>query len=159
MYACTRAHTLARMHKPARTPNGVTIQVVAVRWVGLQGWVQLHKITSITITFKYKFQLQLQLHLHNVIINYNYNYTMFISITITITHQFFSRKLHIYLWNFLLIDLGCFPDIWYDIMCGTRNHSKQGCSIILVQNAHVNFLFFFTWILYKWCIKKKNRQS
>ena len=44
-----------------------------------QGWVQLHKITSITITFKYKFQLQF--HLHNVILNYNYNYTMFISIT------------------------------------------------------------------------------
>ena len=26
-----------------------------------QGWVQLHKITSITITLKYKFQLQLQI--------------------------------------------------------------------------------------------------
>ena len=89
-------------------------------------------------TLKYKFQLQL--HLHNVILNYNY--TMFISITIT--DQFFSRKLHLYLWIFLLIDLGCFPDIWYHIMCGTRNHRKQGYSIILVQNAHVNFLFFFT---------------
>ena len=101
-----------------------------------QGWVQLHKITSITITLKYKFQLQL--HLHNVILNYNY--TMFI----TITDQFFSRKLYLYLWNFLLIDLGCFPDIWYHIMCGTRNHRKQGYSIILDQNAHVNLLFFFT---------------
>ena len=57
-----------------------------------QGWVQLYKITSITITLKYK----LQLHLHNVVLNYNY--TMFISITIT--DQIFSRKLHLYLWNF-----------------------------------------------------------
>ena len=109
-----------------------------------QGWVQLHKITSITITITLKYKFQLQLHLHNVILNYTYNYTMFISITITITDQFFSRKLHLYLWNFLLIDLGCFPDIWYHIMCGTRNHRKQGYSILLVQNAHVNFLFFFT---------------
>ena len=73
-----------------------------------QGWVQLHKITSITITitFKYKFQLQLQLHLHNVIFNYNYNYTMYISITIT--DQFFSRKLHLYLWNFFVNRFGLF---------------------------------------------------
>ena len=105
-----------------------------------QGWVQLHKITSITITITLKYKFQLQLHLHNVILNYNY--TMYISITIT--DQFFSRKLHLYLWNFLLIDLGCFPDIWYHIICGTRNHRKQEYSIILVQNAHVNFLFFFT---------------
>ena len=95
---------------------------------------------QLQLLLKYKFQLQLQLHLYNVILNYNY--TMFISITIT--DQFFSRKLHLYFWNFFLIDLGCFPDIWYHIMCGTRNHRKQGYSIILVQNAHVNFLFFFT---------------
>ena len=68
-----------------------------------QGWVQLHKITSITITiiFKYQHKLQLQLHLHNVILNYNYNYTMFISITITITVSFL-RKLQLYLWKFWL---------------------------------------------------------
>ena len=110
-----------------------------VRWSWSGGWVQLHKITSITITLKYKFQLQLQLHLHNVI--RNYNYTMFISITIT--DQFFSRKLHLYLWSFLLIDLGCFPDIWYHIMCGTRNYRKQGYSIILVQNALVLIFYSF----------------
>ena len=51
-----------------------------------QSWVQLQKITSITITLKYR--LQLQLHHHNVILNYNY--TMFISITITVP---FLRKL------------------------------------------------------------------
>ena len=43
----------------------------------------------------------------------------------------------------MLIDLGCFPDIWYHIMCGTRNHRKQGYSIILGQNAHVNFFILF----------------
>ena len=26
--------------------------------------------------------------------------------------------------EFVLIDLGCFPDICYQIMCGTRNHRK-----------------------------------
>ena len=119
-----------------------------------QGWVQLHKITSITITFKYKFQLQLQLHLHNVIFNYNYNYTMYISITITITPCTFQLQLQLQInfslvnYTFIygifwLIDLGCFPDIWYHIMCGTRNHRKQGYSIILVQNAHVNFFILF----------------
>ena len=73
-----------------------------------QGWVQLHKITSITIiiTLKYQLQLQLQLHHHNVILNYNY--TMFISITITITSPFL-HKLHFYLWNCGLIGFGCFP--------------------------------------------------
>ena len=30
-----------------------------------QGWVQLHKITSITITITLKYQLQLQLQLHH----------------------------------------------------------------------------------------------
>ena len=54
-----------------------------------QSWVQLHKITSITITLKYRLQLQLQLHHHNVILNYNY--TMFISITITITVPFLRK--------------------------------------------------------------------
>ena len=34
-----------------------------------QGWVKLHKITSITIPLKY--QLQLQLHHYNVILDYN----------------------------------------------------------------------------------------
>ena len=70
----------------------------------VQGWVQLHKITSITITLKY--QLQLQLHHHDVILNYNNNYTMFISITITAQ---FLHKLHFYLWNCGLIGFGCFP--------------------------------------------------
>ena len=37
-----------------------------------QGWVQLHKITSITITITLKYQLQL--HHHTVILNYNYTY-------------------------------------------------------------------------------------
>ena len=73
---------------------------------GSQGWVQLHKITSITITITLKYQLQLQLHHHNVILNYNY--TMFISITITITAPFLY-KLHFYLWNCWLIGFGCFP--------------------------------------------------
>ena len=67
-----------------------------------QGWVQLHKITSITITLKY--QLQLQLHHHDVVLNYNY--TMFISITITAP---FLHKLIFYLWNCGLIGFGCFP--------------------------------------------------
>ena len=76
--------------------------------VGLcQGWVQLHKIASITITVTLKYQLQLQLHHHDVILNYNYNYTMFISITITA--PFFLHKLHFYLWNCGLIGFGCFP--------------------------------------------------
>ena len=57
----------------------------------IQSWVQLHKITSITITLKYRLQLQLQLHHHNVILNYNYNYTMLISITITITVPFLRK--------------------------------------------------------------------
>ena len=75
-----------------------------------QGWVQLHKITSITITItlKYQLQLQLQLHLNSVILKYNYNYDMFISVTITITVQFL-RKLHLYLWKCVLINMGCFP--------------------------------------------------
>ena len=72
-----------------------------------QGWVQLHKITTITITLKYQLQLQLQLHHHNIIINYNY--TMFISITITIRAPFFKHKVHFYLWNCELIGFGCFP--------------------------------------------------
>ena len=72
-----------------------------------QGWVQLHKITSITITITLKYQPQLQLHHHDVILNYkNYNYTMFISITITAP---FLHKLHFYLWNCGLIGFSCFP--------------------------------------------------
>ena len=71
-----------------------------------QGWVQLHKITSITITITLKYQLQLQLHHHNVILNYNYNYTMFISITITAP---FLHKLPFYLWNCGIIGFRCFP--------------------------------------------------
>ena len=68
-----------------------------------QGWVKLHKITSITITLKY--QLQLQLYLHNVILNYNYNYDMFITITVQLL-----RELHLYLWKCVLINyMGCFP--------------------------------------------------
>ena len=87
---------------------------------------------------------------------------MFISITIT--DQFIYRKLNLYLWNFLLIDFGCFPDIWYHIMCGTtnrtRNHHKQGYNIILVKNAlNVNLLFFFTGILYDTLKKHSSRQS
>ena len=99
-----------------------------------QGEVQLHKITSITITITLKYKFQLQLHLHNVILNYNYNYTsiMLYSITITITPCSFQLQLQIFFFSeitplfmeFLLIDLGCFPDIWYQIMCGTRNHRK-----------------------------------
>ena len=88
-------------------------QTMRVRWGDcisspFQGWVQLHKITSITITITLKYQLQLQLHHHDVILNYNYNYTMFISITIIITAQFL-HKLHFYLWNCGLIGFGCFP--------------------------------------------------
>ena len=41
------------------------------RGIQYQGWVQLHKIASITITLKY--QLHLQLQLHHVHFNYNYS--------------------------------------------------------------------------------------
>ena len=61
--------------------------VPAMTWhytTGNQGWVQLHKITSITITITLKYQLQLQLHLQ-----------MFYSITITITPYSFQLQLQL----------------------------------------------------------------
>ena len=144
---------------PGCVPD-VHIEVSRAAWS--KHWPQCVWLTCPTPTHgragsNYTKLLQLQL-LWNI--NFNYNYTSIMLYSITITDKFFSRKLHLYLWNFLFIDLGCFPDIRYHIMCGTRNHRKQGYSIILVQNAHVNLLFFFTWILYKWYIKKhSNKQS
>ena len=80
----------------------MTSEVVVDVWVNrkhqsaqLQSWVQLHKITSITITLKYRLQLQLQLHHHNVILNYNY--TMLISITITVP---FLRKCYFFMMEY-----------------------------------------------------------
>ena len=56
--------------------------------------------TSITITITPQqcyTQLQLQLQLRHVHFNYNYNYSSIL------------RKLHLYLWKCVLINMGCFP--------------------------------------------------
>ena len=98
--------------KSVKKVYGLTL--LELRGGGWQGWVQLHKITSITIIITLKYELQLQLLLN---VNFNYNYTTIMLYSITITPcsiqlqlQFnFLRKLHFYLLNFGLIDFSCFP--------------------------------------------------